>query len=179
MKRIVQALAALAVVMTAAVAGAAEPKIEVGKPAPPFKLRPLKGEVLDRDGLRGQVVVVNIWATWCGPCRAEFLEFERYQKARGKYGLTIIAVEQGGAPASGPMRKLAEVVSFPVVLSHRARAPAYLAIDGKVPSNYVIDRAGRVRYAKSGAFTLTELDEVVRPLLNEPAPADVTAALAE
>jgi cytochrome c biogenesis protein CcmG, thiol:disulfide interchange protein DsbE len=56
------------------------------------------------------------------------------------------------------------------VLEGKARAGAYPLIKGSVPTNYVIDRAGVVRYAKEGAFELEELEEVVLPLLREPAP---------
>ena len=58
----------------------------------------------------------------------------------------------------------------------RARANAYPIIDNGVPTNYVIDRAGVVRYAKTGAFEVDELDALVRPLLNEPVPPDMTTA---
>jgi hypothetical protein len=70
------------------------------------------------------------------------------------------------------MRKLAEVGHVPVALDDNARADAYPLIQGAVPTNYVIDRAGVVRYAKAGAFELDELEKVVVPLLKEPEPDD-------
>jgi predicted transcriptional regulator len=91
---------------------------------------------------------------------------------RAKYGFTVIAIETGGAEGGSAMRKLAEVVHFPVVLDDQAHAEAYPIIDNGVPTNYVIDRAGVVRYAKSGAFQLDELEKVVVPLLKEDAPDD-------
>ena len=131
---------------------------------------------IDLASLRGKVIVINRWATWCGPCRAEFMLFNAYTGLRAKYGFTVVAIETGGAESSGPMRDLANKVSFPVVLEPQAHAGGYPIIDNGVPTNYVIDRAGVVRYAKSGAFEVDELDALIRPLLNEPVPVDVRAA---
>jgi cytochrome c biogenesis protein CcmG, thiol:disulfide interchange protein DsbE len=73
------------------------------------------------------------------------------------------------------MRDLARIVTFPVALDGQAHADAYPILNNAVPTNYVIDRAGIVRYAKAGAFEVDELDAVVRPLLMEPPPADSAA----
>jgi thiol-disulfide isomerase/thioredoxin len=164
------ALAALTLTAPAAWAG----KAKVDQPAPPFRVTTLTKQKLDLASLHGEVVVVNRWATWCVPCREEFLLFEKYMPFRAKYGFTVIAIETGGADGNSAMRKLAQLVHFPVVLGDSARADAYPIIDNGVPTNYVIDRAGVVRYAKAGAFTLDELEHVVVPLLNQPAPPDTS-----
>jgi cytochrome c biogenesis protein CcmG, thiol:disulfide interchange protein DsbE len=156
-----------------ATADAATAKVD--QPAPPFRVTTLTKQKLDLAALRGQVVVVNRWATWCVPCRAEFKLFNAYTGLRSKYGFTVVAIETGGADASGPMRDLARIVTFPVALDGQAHADAYPILNNAVPTNYVIDRAGIVRYAKAGAFEVDELDAVVRPLLMEPPPADSAA----
>lgn len=162
--------AALALAVTAPAAEAARAKLD--QPAPDFRVKTLTKDKIDLASLRGKVVVVNRWATWCVPCRAEFLLFEKYMPFRAKYGFTVIAIETGGAEGGSAMRKLAELVHFPVVLDDDAHANAYPIIDNGVPTNYVIDRAGVVRYAKAGAFELDELEKVVVPLLKEDAPDD-------
>jgi peroxiredoxin len=161
-------MALAALVLTAPAAGASKAKVD--QPAPSFRVTTLTRQKIDLASLHGQVVVVNRWATWCVPCREEFLLFEKYMPFRAKYGFTVIAIETGGADGSSAMRKLAQLVHFPVVLGDSARADAYPIIDNGVPTNYVIDRAGVVRYAKAGAFTLDELEHVVVPLLNEHPP---------
>jgi hypothetical protein len=98
---------------------------------------------------------------------------------RAKYGFTIIAIETGGEAGGRAMRKLAGLVHFPVALDQQARADAYPIIDNGVPTNYVIDRAGMVRYAKAGAFTLDELERIVVPLLNQRVPTDSATETAE
>lgn len=164
-----------AVALTLSIAPAHAIRAKLNAPAPPFKVTTVTREKIDLASLRGKVVVVNRWATWCVPCRKEFLLFDAYATLRAKYGFTVIAIETGGAQSSGPMRDLAKVVHFPVVLESSARADAYPIIDNGVPTNYVIDRAGMVRYAKAGAFEIDELDALIRPLLNEPAPPDPAA----
>lgn len=161
-------IAIMASCLLAPAAHAAKAKID--QPAPDFRVTTLTKEKIDLASLRGKVVIVNRWATWCLPCREEFQLFENYMPFRAKYGFTVIAIETGGAAGSSAMRKLAAMVHFPVVLDDYAHAAAYPIIDGGVPTNYVIDRAGVVRYAKAEAFTLDELENVVLPLLKQPPP---------
>jgi peroxiredoxin len=166
---------AAAVLLGAPAIHAAKPA-KVDQPAPDFRVITLTKDKIDLASLRGKVVVVNRWATWCVPCREEFLLFEKYMPFRAKYGFTVIAIETGGADGNKQMRNLASIVHFPVALDDQAHASAYPIIDNGVPTNYVIDRGGVVRYAKAGAFQLDELEKLVVPLLNEPAPADPAPA---
>ena len=151
-------------------------KAKVDQPAPDFRVTTLTRDKIDLASLRGKVIVINRWATWCVPCREEFLLFEKYMPFRAKYGFTVIAIETGGAEGNSAMKKLATLVHFPVAVEDQSHANAYPIIEGAVPSNYVIDRAGVVRYARAGAFQLDELEKVVVPLLNQPAPPDPAAA---
>lgn len=153
-------------------------KAKVDQPAPDFRVTTLTKDKIDLASLRGKVVVINRWATWCVPCREEFLLFEKYMPFRAKYGFTVIAIETGGAGGNSAMKNLAKLVHFPVALDDQSHANAYPIINDAVPSNYVIDRAGVVRYAKAGAFELDELEKVVVPLLNQPAPPDAAPAAA-
>ena len=166
-------ITAVAFALGAPAARAARAKMD--QPAPPFRVTTLTKEKIDLASLRGKVVVINRWATWCVPCREEFLLFDKYMSFRSKYGFTVIAIETGGAGGGSAMRKLAEVVHFPVALDDQARADAYPIINNGVPTNYVINRAGVVRYAKAGAFEIDELEKVIVPLLKEDAPDDAAA----
>jgi peroxiredoxin len=166
---------AIAIALSAAAPGLAA-KARVDQPAPDFRVTTLTKDKIDLASLHGEVVVVNRWATWCVPCREEFLLFEKYMPFRAKYGFTVIAIETGGAEGNSAMRNLAKAVHFPVALDDSSHANAYPIIDNGVPTNYVIDRTGVVRYAKAGAFTLDELEQVVVPLLNQPAPPAPAAA---
>lgn len=172
MKSMAVIMAALALLTTQ---GAYAARAKLNQPAPAFHVTSLTKQKIDLASLHGEVVVVNRWATWCVPCREEFLLFEKYMPFRAKYGFTVVAIETGGAPGNSAMRDLAKLVHFPVAVEDQAHADAYPIIDNGVPTNYVIDRAGVVRYAKAGSFTLEELEQVVVPLLKEAAPADLAA----
>ena len=149
--------------------GAAPPakeKVAVGQAAPPFKLRLIKGGEVTLDQLRGNVVVLNFWATWCVPCRKELPTLDRYYELRKDAGLRVYAVTTEDSLPAYQLKKLFAVMNIEPVRSIKG---PYNVLDNGVPTNIVIDRNGVVRYAKAGAFTLDDLNEVLTPLLNEKA----------
>lgn len=139
----------------------------VDQPAPPFELTLIDGTKVDLAGLRGQVVVINFWATWCVPCKRELPLLDTYYRLQKKNGLRVFAVT---TETSLPLRKLKPVFAVMTIESARRIKGPYGPIKNAVPSNFVIDRAGRLRYAKAGSFDLDDLNRILIPLLNEPAP---------
>lgn len=169
------AAAVLLVAATAAGTGAgaaADKRLTVGTRAPDFELTMLDNSKVRLADLRGQVVVLNFWATWCGPCRAELPLLDTYYRARSNRGLRVIAI---ATEDSLPVFKLKPLFAAMAIPSARRIKGPY-DIMGALPTNYVIDRTGVIRYAKAGAFTLDELNGVLVPLLNEAAPAKLVAA---
>jgi thiol-disulfide isomerase/thioredoxin len=145
---------------------------EVDEIAPPFTLTMVDGTNIDLEALRGQVVVINFWATWCVPCRKELPLLNAYYKINKPHGLRVFAITTQDSVPISRLRRLFEMLDIPSAA--KIKGP-YAPLTG-VPTNFVIDRAGRVRYAKSGSFDLDALNTIIVPLLNEPAPEQTVAA---
>jgi cytochrome c biogenesis protein CcmG, thiol:disulfide interchange protein DsbE len=145
---------------------------KVGSPAPPFTVTTFDKQKFSLTDLAGKVVVLNFWATWCAPCRVELPMLDGYLRRHPGDDLRLFAVTTEGSAPNSKLKPLASVLSFPLATSISGRA--YGPLDG-VPTNYVIDRSGIVRYARSGAFTEHAFDDVVGPLLAAPAPGKTQA----
>ena len=154
------ALAALALI-------GARPPV-VGDIAPDAQITLVDGTTLKLSDLRGEVVVLKVWATWCAPCRVELPVLDRYYQLRRDAGLRVFAVTTEGSVPIYKLKKLFAVMTIPA--ARRITGP-YAAIRA-VPTNYIIDRSGKVRYAKAAAFGLDDLNRELVPLLREPRPAD-------
>jgi thiol-disulfide isomerase/thioredoxin len=118
---------------------------------PPLRLKTLDGRVIDLAGLKGEVVLVNFWATWCAPCIEEIPSLSRLvDRMRGK-AFRVLAVNIGEQPEA--IRRFMQriPVNFDILLDPESKAVR----DWKVyayPSNYLIDRSGRIRYGYRGAL---------------------------
>lgn len=138
----------------------------VGDVAPDFDMTLVDGSHVRLSDLRGQVVVLNFWATWCGPCRTELPTLDRYYRARRDAGLRVFAVT---TEDSLPLRQLRGVFAAMAIPAVRRMRGPYVTLGG-VPTNYVINRSGHIVYARAAAFDLQDLNDILIPLLREPAP---------
>jgi thiol-disulfide isomerase/thioredoxin len=116
--------------------------------------------------LEGKVVVINWWATWCGPCKAEMPMMSAFHRRHKEEGFEIFGVTTEDSVPPRMLQRVSEALSYPLVLNFYGAN--YPILNG-VPTSYVIDRHGIVRYAKAGAFDEAEFDAVILPLLHEPA----------
>lgn len=161
-----RAALALALLTGAGAAPAAAPK--VGDLAPDTQLTLIDGSHVRLSDLRGQVVVLNFWATWCVPCRRELPMLDGFYRARHSAGLRVFAVATEGSLPNYQLHRLFDALALSSVRSLRG---PFRMMEG-LPTNFVIDRSGHVRYAAAGAFDLNALNTIIIPLLNEPAPAN-------
>jgi thiol-disulfide isomerase/thioredoxin len=143
----------------------------VGRPAPEVTFSLLdKGKVKLSD-LKGKVVVINHWATWCGPCKSEMPMMSAFHRRYKDSGFEIYGVTTEDSLEAYKLKKLASLLSYSLVW-RMSGGEGYPLIDNGLPTSYVIDRAGIVRFAKAGAFDAQEFIDVIIPLLREPAPAN-------
>jgi len=139
-------------------------KLAVGGMAPDAELTLMDGSKVTLAQLRGQVVVLNFWATWCVPCRQELPLLDTYYRIQKKAGLHVYAVT---TEDSLPLYRMKPLFAKLTIESARRMKGPYAPIGNAVPTSYIIDRAGRIRYAKAGALTLDVLNQQLVPLLNE------------
>ena len=157
---------ALLLALTLTLGAAPAPKVVVNQPAPDFEIKLIDGSKVVLADVRGQVVVLNFWATWCVPCRTELPMLDAFYAKTKQHGLRVFAIT---TEDSLPLFKLKPLFARLNITPARGIKGPYASMGG-VPTNIVIGRDGRVRYAKSGAFDLEDLNAVLIPLLNEPKP---------
>jgi thiol-disulfide isomerase/thioredoxin len=141
--------------------------VNVNFPAPALELADLQGNPASLKDYQGQVVLVNLWATWCPPCKAEMPTLNAfYQDYRDK-GFTIVAINDGD-----PAEDVAQFVknyglTFSVWLDPTYKATEQAFKTRNLPSSYVIDRTGTVRLMWVGEITREKLEQYVVPLIME------------
>ena len=128
--------------------------------APPVSAHLPDGRRLTLAQLRGRVVLINFWATWCVPCRAEVPLLNRYYASHAAQGLTVIGIAVDTDAATHRLW-ISHYIHYPQADAFTGR----YGILGGVPTSYVIGRDGTMRYAAGGALSQATLDRVVTPLL--------------
>jgi peroxiredoxin len=139
---------------------------EVDYPAPSLTLNDLDGNVRSLSDYRGQVVLVNMWATWCPPCVAELPTLNSFYNDYADKGFLILGINDGEESAVVQNYVARTGLSFPVWTD-----PSYLAESMfgamNLPSSFVIDRQGQVRLQWIGAISRAMLEKYVVPIINE------------
>lgn len=133
--------------------------------APDFRLTTLDGQEVTAAGLRGKVVVVDFWATWCGPCIAEIPGYIALQKKYGPQGLVIIGIS---VDRKGPEHVKAFAakngMTYLVAMGDDALAESFGGFDA-IPTTFLIDRDGNIRHQKTGSMEHAAYEEIVRRVL--------------
>lgn len=137
-----------------------------GAPAVTFDM--LAGGPVPLDALKGQVVLVNFWATWCPPCRAEMPGFQDVYEAKHAHGFTVVGVSMDDISRDQVASYLRDHgITYPVAMA-TLDAPAAFGGVTSFPTSFLIDRRGRVRYTVRGFFAEVTLRAAVDRLLAEP-----------
>jgi peroxiredoxin len=134
--------------------------------APELTLYDLDGEQVSLADFEGQVVLVNNWATWCPPCKAEMPTLQAYYEKHKDQGFLLIGIE-AGEPADEVAQFVEDYkLTFPIWLDPQNKALSAFH-NQNLPSSYVIDRQGTVRLAWVGAISKSILEKFLTPLLED------------
>jgi len=125
------------------------PQPQRGFPAPDLSLETLEGETIALSDLRGQVVIINFWATWCPPCRAEMPALQKVYEQYRDQGLTILAVNQQESN-----QRVADFtgqfgLTFPILMDRDGRVFARYRVTA-LPTTFFVDREGVIREVTIG-----------------------------
>jgi cytochrome c biogenesis protein CcmG, thiol:disulfide interchange protein DsbE len=133
------------------------------QPAPPLTATELDGQVFDLSKMHGKVVLVNYWATWCGPCKKEMPTLNEFYRRHHSEGLEIIGISTDRPEDYGKMRKVSRSLVYPTALFDQLSNNGFGAPEG-FPLTYVIDSNGVIRNKFIDAREQL-LKDVVLPLL--------------
>ncbi len=138
-----------------------------GLRAPGWELKDLDGKTVKLSDFEGKVIILDFWATWCGPCKKEIPGFVELQKKYGRDGLAIIGVslDEGGPQAVKPfLKKLG--VSYPVVMGNGGITSDYGGIEA-IPTTFIINRKGMIVHKHLGFEEEHVFETEIKSLLKE------------
>lgn len=118
-------------------------------PAPDFTLPARDGGKVSLDQLKGQVVMLNFWASWCGPCRQEMPLLDQMHKRYGPLGFTLLGVNVEASGEDAEQWLAQTPVSFPILFDRENKVSKLYDVNA-MPSTVFIDRQGNVRYLHRG-----------------------------
>ena len=150
------------------VSAAAAAPPAVGQPAPALIVPELDGHEFNLARLRGQVVLLNVWATWCSPCRSEMPTLNAFYRRYHSRGLVLLGLSIDEAPDAAQVRQVMHQFSYPGALASAARANGF-GDPIAVPVTYVIDAKGVIRSQLQAegpsGVSPQALEQAVLPLL--------------
>ncbi|HEX6048351.1 MAG TPA: TlpA disulfide reductase family protein, partial [Gemmatimonadaceae bacterium] len=151
MTRIAWVVSAVAMASTLGCSGESRPVVAVGHPAPRYAATTLGGDSVATSSLAGKVVLLNIWATWCAPCRQEIPYLQSLYERHQADGLEIVGVSVDARGEDDAIAAFAKEfgMSYPIWRDPDERIQSlYLAVG--VPASYLIDRSGILRWRRVG-----------------------------
>lgn len=138
-----------------------------GQPAPNFTLVNTSGDRVSLANYKGKPVIVNFWATWCGPCKLEMPWFEEFSHKYQAQGLTILGLSQDDGASKDEIATAAKHigVSYPILLPDDAVAKQYGGVD-YLPETFYVSKDGVVQVATAGAPSKDEMEANIKRIIS-------------
>ncbi|MCD6166025.1 TlpA family protein disulfide reductase [bacterium] len=135
--------------------------------APDFVLKSLDNREVSLSSLKGNVMLLNFWATWCGPCRMEIPDLIQLEKTYHEKGLRVIGIVLGSGSAESVMKFAQRYgINYMILMGNNKVTEAYGGIRG-VPTTFLIDRQGNIQKFYVGARSYRTFEKDILPLLNQ------------
>jgi peroxiredoxin len=141
------------------------PATLTGAPAQSYTISNLNGKPDSLANYRGKVVLLNLWASWCAPCRSETPALERLYTDERARGLVVVGVDQGESAAAAASFAKEMSLTYPILVDENQRYGNTYAAVG-LPTTLVITRDGHIARGIDGELTLAQMHEAVDPLLS-------------
>jgi cytochrome c biogenesis protein CcmG/thiol:disulfide interchange protein DsbE len=140
------------------------PAMLAGAPAQSYTVKSLAGSNDGLDRYRGSVVLVNLWASWCAPCRSETPALEQLYEAERRRGLVVLGIDQGESAAAAATFSKEMKLTYPILVDEDQQyGRAYAAVG--LPTSLIVDASGHIVRGIDGELTLAQMHEAVDPLL--------------
>jgi thiol-disulfide isomerase/thioredoxin len=137
----------------------------IGKPAPGFTLKTLDGKTVSLSDYKGKAVLVNFWATWCGPCKLEMPWLIDLQKKYAAQGFTVLGISEDDGPVKDVADFAAKMnVNYPVLMADDKVSKTYGGVD-YLPTSYYIGRDGKVVAEIGGLISESEIEAKIQKIL--------------
>jgi peroxiredoxin len=144
--------------------GSGGPSTLTGAPAQSYTVANLAGKPDSLANYRGKVVLLNLWASWCAPCRSETPALETLYKQERDRGLVVVGVDQGESPDAASAFAREMNLTYPILVDeHQQYGNTYAAVG--MPTSFVITRDGHIARGIDGELTLAQMHEAIDPLL--------------
>lgn len=135
-----------------------------GQAAPDFMLPTIDGKQVKLSDLRGKAVLVNFWATWCGPCKLEIPWFLDLQKQYGSQGLVILGIAMDDNPDVVPKFAQEMKIDYPILIGNEQVAEQYGGVEG-LPQTFYVGRDGKIVRKVAGVISHSDVEDGIKEAL--------------
>jgi thiol-disulfide isomerase/thioredoxin len=148
----------------AAPIGSGGPAALAGAPAASYPLHALDGSTAGLAQYRGKVVLVNLWASWCAPCKSETPALERLYEDNRDRGVVVLGINQGEDAKTAREFAQAMKLTYPILLdTDQSYGRAYAALG--LPTTLIVTKDGRIAWGHDGELSFEQMNDALRPIL--------------